>query len=481
MKKFDETFQDYKKRMIDPVSDSFCAAKWLNSTIWLGHGQTASCHHPPSHQIDAEEIQHNPSAIHNTFQKKKARKQMLEGVRPSECEYCWKIEDMGVDAVSDRVYKTEIFSDAEVRSIAAADPQSDSHLRTLEVSFDRTCNFACSYCNPSFSTTWVKDIRANGPYTGLVTDRRNHFTHDAPYAQPYASGQTNPYIRAFWEWWPELSQTLEEIRITGGEPLMAVDVWKLFDWFEKNPTSTMRFAINSNLGAKPELIDRLIEKSRVMHDLHIYTSNEAMGAQAEYIRDGLDYAQWRTNIERLSVEGNVKQLHMMMTINGLCLFSITDFLDDMLELKRAHGRTFPAFTMNIVRFPSFQSPLVLPMHLREEAATRIEDWLAATLMRGEICRFEHQPILHEHEIEHTTRLVAYLRRVDEPHADAAPHDQLVQDFRTFYAQYDARRGKDLRATFAPALSAWLDETDSKVAQPAEDIDAWFADVMGDET
>ena len=46
-----ETLEQYKQRMIDPISESYCAAKWYNATIWLGHGQTASCHHPPGHWI----------------------------------------------------------------------------------------------------------------------------------------------------------------------------------------------------------------------------------------------------------------------------------------------------------------------------------------------------------------------------------------------------------------------------------------------
>ena len=41
-----ESFDDYRTRVIDPISDSFCGAKWYNATIWLGHGGTASCHHP---------------------------------------------------------------------------------------------------------------------------------------------------------------------------------------------------------------------------------------------------------------------------------------------------------------------------------------------------------------------------------------------------------------------------------------------------
>ena len=99
---------EYRQEVLDKLSPSFCAAKWYNATIWLGSGQTTSCHHPPAHAIDAEAVKTNPSALHNTDKKKADRELMLKGERPSGCEYCWKIEDMGVDAVSDRVYKSKI-------------------------------------------------------------------------------------------------------------------------------------------------------------------------------------------------------------------------------------------------------------------------------------------------------------------------------------------------------------------------------------
>ena len=65
MKKANESLAAYKVRVIDPISDTYCGAKWYNATIWLGHGQTTSCHHPPAHRIPLEEIKDNPSAIHN--------------------------------------------------------------------------------------------------------------------------------------------------------------------------------------------------------------------------------------------------------------------------------------------------------------------------------------------------------------------------------------------------------------------------------
>ena len=54
-----ESFHEYKARVIDPKSASFCGAKWHNATIWLGHGQTTSCHQPPPHDIPLEELKDN--------------------------------------------------------------------------------------------------------------------------------------------------------------------------------------------------------------------------------------------------------------------------------------------------------------------------------------------------------------------------------------------------------------------------------------
>ena len=167
----------FKQNVLDTKSASFCAAKWYNATIWLGSGMTTSCHHPLPHKINLEEIKKIPSAIHNTREKKEQRRQMQCGERPSGCEYCWKIEDIGRDSISDRVYKSKIYTDNELDVAYQSDPNQDVNLRTLEIAFDRTCNFACSYCNPAFSTTWARDIKQGGSYTDMTTDGRNHFTH----------------------------------------------------------------------------------------------------------------------------------------------------------------------------------------------------------------------------------------------------------------------------------------------------------------
>ena len=57
---------DKVKPLLDDISPSFCLAKWLYVQIHLPSGLTQSCYHPPTHHIPLEELEKNPSALHNT-------------------------------------------------------------------------------------------------------------------------------------------------------------------------------------------------------------------------------------------------------------------------------------------------------------------------------------------------------------------------------------------------------------------------------
>jgi organic radical activating enzyme len=437
---------EFKRQVLDTKSASFCAAKWYNATIWLGSGQSTSCHHPPAHAIDREALKTNPKAIHNTPAKKLDRAMMQAGNRPAGCEYCWKIEDMGVDAISDRVYKSKIYPLESLNEAYNTPSQDDVNLRTLEIAFDRTCQFACSYCNPAFSSTWVNDIKKHGAYANLVSDGRNHFTHTHDSAQLYRFGETNPYTEAFFEWWEsDLHQTLQELRITGGEPLMSGETWKLIDWFKDNKgRSTTKLAINSNLGMDSIKLQEFIAKVADIPHLEIYTSMEAIDGQAEYIRDGLDYSQWMHNVQELLEHDSIKAVHCMCTINALCLNSLDSLLDQLVRLKQVYGRERVSFTLNILRFPSFQSPLVLPEHLLLYYRNKLINWVMA---------HQGHTYMHEHEINHLSRLIDYLDLVKTPHSDTFEMPKLHNDFKQFHTQYDQRRGKDFVTTF-PVLKDW---------------------------
>jgi hypothetical protein len=226
---------------------------------------------------------------------------------------------------------------------------------------------------------------------------------------------------------------------------MSADTWRLIDWFKANKgRSTTRLAINSNLGVDVDL-DRLLDSIDGL-EVDIYTSNESVGGQAEYIRDGLDYEHWFANIRKLLDSDRIRAVHCMSTINALCLDSLPRLLDLLVKTKQVYGRDRINFTLNILRFPSFQSPLVLPYELRTVYQEQLAAWLADN---------QQDPLLHEHERNHVQRLIDYLDVVKTPHSEAFELDKLRNDFKQFYTQYDQRRNKNFRTTF-PRLADWYD-------------------------
>jgi organic radical activating enzyme len=433
-----ESYREYKSRVMDVKSSSFCGAKWYYSTVWLGSGMTTSCHHPLPHRVSEEEVIANYKALANTTIRKQERREMQQGIRCAGCDYCWRVEDLNSDQLSDRVYKTVLYDDNILQEAYEGNADQDVDLRYLEISFDRTCNLACSYCNPAFSTTWVKDIKSNGPYKNLITDANDHYGHAHDSAGMYDKDEDNPYVQAFFKWWEaDLHKTLSHLRLTGGEPLMSKHTWKLLKWFETHKRDDIYFAINSNLITKPENIEKLILASKNTGDFNIYTSCESIGKQAEYIRDGFDWKIWTQNFDRIAQEDNIR-LHSMCTIGAISLDGLIDYLNWCLGQKKKYHRDTPTFTLNIQRFPKFQNPLILPMDIRRYYAIQLDEWLEENA---------GSHLLHDMEIEHVQRLIDYLDKETNSLGDEEYISSLKKDFKTYYDQYDLRRNKSFVDTF----------------------------------
>ena len=141
------------------------------------------------------------------------------------------------------------------------------------------------------------------------------------------------------------------------------------------------------------------------------------------------------------------EIHNMATINALCLESLPEFLEKIVWFKNASKVYCPTinYTLNILRFPSFQSPLVLPEDIRTERKEDLERWLD---------RNRESELLHQMEINQTQRRIAYLDVVTTPHREAFEQAKLKHAFKHFLAQYDQRIGKSFMDTFPKQLTDW---------------------------
>tara|TARA_B100000965_G_scaffold172434_1_gene144055 strand:- start:15553 stop:17127 length:1575 start_codon:yes stop_codon:yes gene_type:complete len=319
-----------------------CLAKFKQVTLHLGTGMTHSCHHPSPHKIPREEIDKNPAALFNTLHLKKARKQMLNNEKPSECDYCWRVEAEGQK--SDRFFKSlENWASDYYDEIIQLNGSEDIYPSYLEVSFSNVCNMKCTYCGPEFSSKWVEELKQYGPIhlaTNTAKQEVLHAQHDLQNLT-FKNREFNPYIDAFWKWFPKALPHLRHYRITGGEPLMSKETFRTMKYLIENPNTEMEFSVNSNLSVPDKLWDEFIKLLTEMRDkevvkkITVYTSIEGWGERAEYARTGLNFNLLKSRAEQIAQMDNIR-ISVMSAFNVLSITSFKPLLEWILDLKRKY-------------------------------------------------------------------------------------------------------------------------------------------------
>ena len=436
---------------MNEISPTFCLAKWHHTTIYLQTGETHSCYHPAPHKIPLQELALNVSALHNTKQKIAERKEMIDGNKPSGCNYCWNIEAMGENYISDRkernanIYTEDRFNKIKHNPLVYFNPQY------IEISFGNECNFKCGYCHPKHSSAYYKEIKDHGPYS-MVKNHRN----DIDWFEIYEE-ENNPYVEAWWKWWPEVSKTLTILRITGGEPLLQASTWRLFEELERNPQPQLELNINSNFGVKPVLIERLVEKVNrllkigAIKDFKIFTSVDTWGPAAEYIRTGLDLTVWEQNLDTYLTRTKLP-ITFMITFNILTVTNFQSLLEKILEWREKYNG-FEQNKWQRIRFdtPFLKEPLQYDMNLlpKEEFMPYMKrhlDFILANLDDKNRSKFS------ELEYEKFLRVVKYMETT------LYTQERLLEgkrDFFNWFAEYDRRRGTNFAKTF-PDLIAFME-------------------------
>jgi organic radical activating enzyme len=454
----------------------FCLAKWTQVTIHLQMGQTHSCHHPATHKIPVHELKRNPSALHNTKFKKEKRKEMLEGKRPSECDYCWNVEDNS-NEFSDRVYKSnEPWSKPFLEEVKELGWRGDYNPKYVEVAFSNACNFKCSYCGPSFSSQWVQEVKKFGGYPTDDNFNNPEWLEEND-LMPIHHKDYNPYVEAFWRWWPDLYRDLHTFRITGGEPLLAPDTWKVLDYIIDNPEPNreLKLGINSNLGVPDELVNKLIEKIQIIEDndlvkeLVIYTSCDTAGNHADYIRNGLDYDKWVQNVDKVLRKSKKLSMVCMSTFNALSIPRYKELIDFGYKMKQEHNSELrywcPAFIIDssYLRHPSHQavrildadvwSPKVRELASYAETLRDSFDWWGPD-------KTAREP-LHEFKnwyIGYTDIEINKIKRIADWMETKIDENELVRTRKNFYRfmkAHDERRGTNFKETF-PEFAEFYD-------------------------
>lgn len=460
--KGDEVSSDFKSKfqvdaewMKDNLGPALCLAKWKQVSLHLPTGLNNSCYHPPLHAIDATLLADNPSALHNTPHKKVQRKIMLKQERPTECSYCWAMEDNS--KLSDRHYRSgEPWAAKDFDVVVNSTGDEDVVPSYVEVNFNHACNLACSYCSPQFSSTWQQEVTKWGGYpTSTIHNDPSHFTGRN---RPIPNSQPNPYVDAFWEWWPRLYPELEHFRMTGGEPMLDKNTYRVFDYVLANPKSDLHLNVTSNFSVDEKTWKKYLGYTKelcqegVLEHFMQYVSLDSFGPQAEYIRHGLDFdLLWdRVNQFLTDIPGR-NSITFIVTMNNLSVTGLPHLFAGILGLRKIYSTSYQRIWVDtpVLRQPAWQSLQLLPESYVEQLE-HLWAWMLRQI-ETEDTRFQG---FKDYEIARLDRDIAWMR--DGQKLDPAYIQQNKADFYRFFSEADRRHNTNFLTTF-PEMTAWWQE------------------------
>lgn len=501
------------KVKLDQLSPTMCMAKWLQVSMHLPAGLTQSCYHPPTHTVPLEELAITPKALHNTHEKVKQRKLMWEGKRPEGCQYCWNIEDAPDGPhLSDRHYRSsEDWVGDGWNEVVNGGWDENINPRYVEVNFNQACNFKCAYCSPHLSTAWEAENKEFGrfemPGGGSFHDIPS--LRDRGLMPIPGRNSDNPYVQAFWKWWPDLYKDLKVFRMTGGEPLMDKNTFKVLDYVNNHPKNDLELSITSNMCPPDQkLFDKFIheiknlEEIRIWHDEHrinpgthnhwfigpamqnftLFISLDTVDEHANYIRNGLNYDRLMENTRRFLSETDSTVISFINTFNITSIPKLKDFLQMILDLRIEFG--WQNQQEKLLSPPpdsnGYQHPPEVYHKKRQRIwfdipYLRLPDWLsvqnaihypkmmdtmyeALEFMEENIEDENYYRTYHgfkEHEIAKLKRDIAWMKMGKE---QVTP-EMLVGRQRSFYSFFneaDRRRQTSFNKTF-PEMSEWWND------------------------
>ena len=380
--------------------------------------------------IDLEEIVRNPLAIHNTDEKIQQRSLMLQGLQPDKCHNCWDVENVNAEVASQRIWLSHEFSDVNFDSL---DLSKTVIPQVITLMFDNYCNFTCTYCDPTQSSSWATDLKVNGPYHKIKNDPRatymrlgskdrlNEHDQDLLYRQTSAMIVDN------------ITQ-IKKLRFLGGEPTINVKFWKFFEDLQQVDTRHIEIEIVTNLSYVGRVLKLLAQKDS-FREIRLLVSIDGTGRKAEFVRQGLDWEMFTKNVHEVLANTDTF-IGFMGTINVLALDGLIELLDWINSLGHPDRTSYRSY---VVHRPEFQKIDILPQHLRDHYRHAIMNWMKNN---------------SNHRAETLESLNAIAVTLE--HAPAVSQG-LVEDFRYFVNEFATRHKLDTGSTFSPALLNFINQ------------------------
>jgi hypothetical protein len=290
-----------------------------------------------------------------------------------------------------RSYFNQMFGHLRESVLAATDATGSTTVQPVswDYRFSNLCNFKCRTCGDMLSSSWESEQRRHAMINWA--DPKNGWMRPAVRKEITAFQDTQ--IEA------EFSAAVEQHRVeevywVGGEPLMYEQHWRYMQRIIELGDGPRVYArYNTNLSRIEyrgcNLYSDILSRTR---DWQICASLDGTGATGEYIRTGLNYAQWLENFEQgLEYAGHRRQMRIdfTLTLPGLSEVVRIQQLADRLGVD-VLAKVIFSFSPDIIL-----SPLALPRHILDRKVDELVAVLPAGALRDVLTQLKQRPVFAE--------------------------------------------------------------------------------------
>jgi len=365
--------------IVDPL-ETICDLKWNYPIFNMDRGEFRSCCRTPSQRVNKKELDEKGiDAFLNSDDQIQSRLDLIQGKKHSDCQSCWNLEDQGMASPRhspikfwDHLYKrkqlnqsltyNDYSEDTLKLELSKINSLDDIKLKSyapymLEISLGNTCDMKCMYCSHHYSTQWGTEKIKWGEITQEQLDR------EFPKAP-------EGFDKAFWDWFDTVKIYLRRLGIIGGEPLIMPEFYTFVDkliisteQIKDLRKEKIKFWIVTNMNTPPNYLEKFfnyLPKMTEVFDVEILVSMESIGTRAEYIRNGINWNRFTSNLDKLLSRKDLNfDFGFILSLNVLNISNLKEFIQFTENLYHTYGKPV-ALKHNIISFPNWQSPFILP-------------------------------------------------------------------------------------------------------------------------
>ena len=246
--------------------------------------------------------------------------------------------------------------------------------------------------------------------------------------------------------------------MTGGEPLMDKNTYKVFDYVLALPNPELHLNVTSNFSVEDTLMDKYLGyvknlcNTNIEHFMQYVSLDSGTPRHAEYIRHGLNFGRMAFNVERYLKDIPYRNsLTFIITMNNLSILGLQSQLEWILALRRVHSTTYQRvwFDTPLLRTPTWQSLQILPP-VYVNVLERIADWMELNLETPD------RPFqgFKDYEVQRMRRDIDWMK--EGRNLDPGYVKLQRADFYRFFNEHDKRRYTNFLETF-PKMKEFWDE------------------------